>query len=171
MKIDEGYVHVAVRRFLKTQGWKLVAGQFPGGSDDDCYTLNVTDPTFACDNSPDHRRHSDNKIVPDLFALNRIEVLIIEMKPTYSVADELKLISLLDERRSDLILAMRKFGTERGVPELCDPESLILTPALGFKAGTIFPQNPRFAYFQVIDLDHVEILHPRDTQVGPLQCL
>lgn len=171
MKIDEGYIHLAVREFLKGKGWKLVAGQLPGGSDDECYTLNVTDPVFACDNSPDHRRRSDNKLVPDLLALNGSDLLIVEMKPYYSVDDELKLLTLLSDRRSDLMLAMRKFGTDRGILELCDPEALNLIPALGFRASTSFSRMPQFAYFLVTSSDRVEMLLPRETQTGSEECL
>ena len=56
------------------------------------------DPYFARDQSPDHRRHSLNKLVPDLIAYRDNEFLIIEMKPRYSKADEDKLLELLSGR-------------------------------------------------------------------------
>ena len=163
MRMNEGFIHVAVRRALKHHGWRLIAGQFPGGSDDECYALNVMDPVVACDNSPDPRRHSDNKLVPDLFAMKGNVVLILEMKPSYSAEDESKLLSISGDRRTDLLTAMRKFGRERGVPEFCDPELLTLVLGLGFRAGSRFPRNPTFAYLLVSDLDNVEVL-------APIQC-
>lgn len=158
--MDEGLIHVAVRRHLKRQLWRLVAGQFPGGSDDECKALNVVDRNLACDNSPDPRRHSDNKLVPDLFAMRWPVVLIAEMKPAYSRDDEAKLISLLTDRRADLLSAMLKFGRERGVAEFLEPDGLILVPTLGFEAGIAFPTNPTFAYCHVAGLNDVLLTPP-----------
>jgi hypothetical protein len=93
------------------------------------------------------------------------------MKPRYSSDDEEKLIRLLGERRIDLLSAMRKFGEERGVPEFRNAESLVLIPALGFKAGTPFLRNPLFAYFLVTGLDQVEMLLPQTAPVGILEIM
>ena len=166
MKRDESFVHVAVRRALKQRDWKLAAGQYPGGSDDECYALNVVDPSLACDNSPDPRRHSDNKLVPDLFALKTPLVLVTEMKPQYSAADESKLVSLLTDRREHLHAAMNKFGCERGVNEFCKPEELVLIPALGFLAGSSYPQRDDFVYFLVDSLNEVKIIVPEKYAKG-----
>lgn len=163
--MDEGLIHVAVRKYLKERHWQLVAGQFPGGSDDECKTLSIVDPTVACDNSPDPRRHSDNKLVPDLFAMRWPVVLIVEMKPSYSQDDEAKLSSLLAERRPDLIAAMMKFGRERGVPEFLEPDRLILVPALGFQSGNAHPVNATFAYFKVAEINSVRLDPP--TRMSP----
>ena len=32
MKITESYVHVAMREYLKKEGWLLIAGEYPNGS-------------------------------------------------------------------------------------------------------------------------------------------
>jgi len=58
MTWTEGHVHVAMRRVPRGQGWLLVAGEFPGGSDHELYPPNVVDPMVAKDDSPDPRRHS-----------------------------------------------------------------------------------------------------------------
>ena len=49
MKITESYVHVAMREFLKKEGWLLIAGEYPNGSDDELNVLNISDPTVARD--------------------------------------------------------------------------------------------------------------------------
>jgi hypothetical protein len=91
MKKDETFVHVAIRKFLKDNGWKLIAGQYPGGSDDELHTVNIYDPLLAKDQSPDHRRHSFGKLVPDLIAYKNQTILIVEAKPEYSPSDKEKL--------------------------------------------------------------------------------
>lgn len=60
--MTESFVHVAMREYLKKEGWTLVAGEYPGGSDDELYVLSIMDPSVACDNSPDPRRHSEGEI-------------------------------------------------------------------------------------------------------------
>ncbi len=66
--IRQDLVHYSVREFLRSKGWQLIAGQYPNGSDNELPPLNVLDPNLARDNSPDPRRHSKNKYVPDLVA-------------------------------------------------------------------------------------------------------
>ena len=58
MKINESFVHVAMREYLKKKGWLLIAGEYPNGSDDELNVLSISDPSVARDNSPDPRRHS-----------------------------------------------------------------------------------------------------------------
>ena len=85
--MTESFVHVAMREYLKKEGWTLVAGEYPGGSADELYVLSIMDPSVACDNSPDPRRHSEGEIIPDLFAYKAGVMLIIEAKPKYSFDD------------------------------------------------------------------------------------
>jgi hypothetical protein len=154
----EGFIHVAVRRFLVRNGWQLIAGQYPNGSDDEVPALYVVDPAVARDRSPDPRRHSSDKIVPDIVALSRGILLIAEHKPKYSAEDEKKLINLLTLRRADLISALRSL-TEGGRAIIPVPiEDLIFIPCLGFAAGTSYVNNPDFCYFKVHDLDDVEFV-------------
>ena len=44
MKWNEGRIHVAMRTILAEEGWDLIAGEYPGGSNHDLYPLNVVDP-------------------------------------------------------------------------------------------------------------------------------
>ena len=97
--MNESYVHVAMRQFLKREGWTLVAGEYPGGSDDELYVLSIMDPEVARDNSPDPRRHSEGEIIPDLFAYKDSKMLVIEAKPKYSAADREKLKMLFSTKK------------------------------------------------------------------------
>lgn len=121
-----------MRRVLKQKGWKLVAGEYPGGSDHELYPLNVIDPTVARDRSPDPRRHSLGELIPDLVAIRNRDLLIAEAKVAYNIPDLEKLQYLIGERRSDLMIALEKFSKERGYPELLPLKSLKLHPALVF---------------------------------------
>ncbi|MCC6553434.1 MAG: hypothetical protein IT372_10505 [Polyangiaceae bacterium] len=151
MRWTEGHVHVAMRKFLSRQGWRLVAGEYPGGSDHQLYPLNVVDPTIACDRSPDPRRHSLGELVPDLVALRDRDLFIGEAKLRYDEGDRVKLALLLGERRSDLLAALRKFARERGVPELLPVETLVMRPALIFMSNADAPPPaPDFTYLRIV---------------------
>ena len=118
-----------MRRVLKQKGWKLIAGEYPGGSDHELYPLNVIDPTVARDRSPDPRRHSLGELIPDLVAIRNRDLLIAEAKVSYNIPDLEKLQYLIGERRSDLMIALEKFSKERSYPELLPLKSLKLHPA------------------------------------------
>lgn len=151
----EDFVHVAVRRALIGHGWTLIAGQFPNGSDDELPRLSVMDPSLARDRSPDPRRHSFNKFVPDLVACCGSIILIVEMKPRYSEEDELKLFNLLNNRRPDLIRALRDLAQIRSTAFAIPVEQLTLVPALGFGATRQRIKPANFCHFRVLGLDTV----------------
>lgn len=154
-KLREDVIHVAVRRYLRTTTWRLIAGQFPNGSDDELPPLNIMDPVLARDVSPDHRRHSKNKFVPDLVAGNKQFLLLIEMKPTYSLSDQEKLILLLSERREHLLQALKNLQAAREVELFTPLTELVFVPCLGFSAGSKYQKHSDFCYFLVKDLDNV----------------
>ena len=130
MREDE--VHYAARQFLRNQGWTLVAGQYPNGSDDELPILNVKDPRVSCDNSPDPRRHALDKLVPDLVALRSDTVLMVEMKPKYDPGDEMKLNYMLGERFENLVTALEELSSRSGRLNGTDWRNLRYLPALGF---------------------------------------
>ena len=160
VRITEGMVHIAVRSELKRRGWSLVAGQFPGGSDDECQALNVMDPTLARDGSPEPRRYSSNKMVPDLVALRARYLLLVEMKSLFNAGDLSKLRVLLSERRGDLILALESFAHGHDFPGLLPVATLNMVPALAFSRRSRFGRERDVCYFLVSSLEHVEILSP-----------
>jgi hypothetical protein len=153
----EDLIHVAIRRFLAAQKWTLLAGQYPDGSDD-LPPLNIVDPTVARDQSPDPRRHSVNKVVPDLVAYQAPIMPLIEMKPRYSEEDEAKLIDLLLNRRANLLLALEAFLTVHPIPLTRPVDELIFVPCLGFAADSIYPPHPGFCYFKVRDINTVDFV-------------
>lgn len=152
-KWTEGHIHVAMRHVFKRDGWTLVAGEYPGGSDHELYPLNVVCPDLACDDSPDPSRHSLGELIPDLVAVRGRELVLAEAKVGYSSSDRVKLTELLTERRADLLLALRKFAGDRGAKALLPVETLELLPVLVFAAGGSAPPPAEgFSYLRVKSL-------------------
>lgn len=132
MRITESFVHVAMREYLKREGWLLIAGEYPNGSDDELNVLSISDPAVARDNSPDPRRHSSGEIIPDLIAFKNGVIVIIEAKPNYSVEDKEKLINLLDSERNRLISSLKKFASGKRQFNHIDFDEVIYIPVLAF---------------------------------------
>jgi hypothetical protein len=148
--VREDIIHYAVRKYLRDAGWDLVAGQYPNGSDDELSPLNIVDRTVSCDNSPDHRRHSSGKLVPDLVAYKNGTLLIIEMKATYSPSDEAKLLSIITDRRDDFLGALRILLASTRPALAGFLNELQLVPCLGMTADcSPRPERDDFGYFDV----------------------
>ncbi len=154
-RLREDIIHFAVRQFLTLSAWEPLAGQYPNGSDDELPSLNIMDPHLARDNSPDHRRHSKNKLVPDLLAISENVVLVIEMKPLYAISDENKLDEMLLTRRTHFLAAFRELIEKRKSHLNIPIETLHYVPCLAFSSGSQFPTRADFCYFLVRDIDSV----------------
>jgi hypothetical protein len=152
MKWTEGHIHLAMRQILTAQGWSLVAGELPGGSDHDLYPLNVVDPALARDLSPDPRRHSLGELIPDLVALRGRNLFIGEAKVSYNESDRKKLELLTSTRREHLLAALRTFAKERRIPVLLPIETLFLRPTLVFRAdkAIIPPPTGALSYLRIV---------------------
>jgi hypothetical protein len=154
-------VHVSMREQLRQEGWLLIAGQFPGGSDDELPPLNVVDPELARDQSPDPRRHSLGKLVPDLVALSFPTLLIVEAKVAYSLEDQEKLARMLGPRRGDLLQALRILGQTKGIMALEEPESLQIVPTIAVRAGQSLPMlPPEFGIIRARSLSEADVSIP-----------
>ena len=152
MTWSEGRIHLYMRDFLNRQGWQLVAGEYPGGSDHQLYPLNVVDPTVVRDESPDPRRHSAGELIPDLVALRNRNLFIGEAKLEYDDGDRAKLVLLLSERRKHLVAALQTFALERRVPELLPVETLDMRPVLVFLSDADAPTPPPgFSYLRIVN--------------------
>lgn len=150
MTFREDFIHFQVRNLLKQHSWILLAGQYPNGSDDEVPSLNIMDPELARDKSPDHRRHSKNKLVPDLVAQKGYKILVVEMKPKYSSEDEYKLFEMIHNRRNDFLTSLNALIETRKVETNSYPlEKLVVVPALGFSSISQYPRNEKICYFLV----------------------
>lgn len=158
MIINESYIHIAIRNFFRSRSWQLIAGEFPGGSDDELQALNITDLALAKDNSPDPRRHSKGKFVPDLFVRKGKIILVIEAKPNYSIKDEQKLIELLINRKQELLIAFEKFVNDKKILIPYSISELIFVPCLAFQhRSKVREINPNFLYLIVKNLEDVAL--------------
>lgn len=142
----EDFIQYWIRQHLANTGWQLVAGQYPNGTDD-LPPLNVVDPVLARDDSPDHRRHSANKLVPDLVAVKDGDVVVAEMKPRFDAEDVAKLRGLATTRRGDFDSALAELSLRRRLQ--LDVPRLRFVPALGFADMTPYPAIPGLRYFLV----------------------
>ncbi len=145
----EDFIHFHARQALAKNGWQLIAGQYPNGSDDELPSLNIMDPALARDHSPDHRRHSQNKLVPDLVAHKGGYILIVEAKPRYNVADEGKLQIILNDRRIDFVTSLQNLIKIRKLNIAADVNKMSLVPCLCFSAPLSYETKPGFSYFVI----------------------
>ena len=160
MKISESYVHVAMREFLKNNGWLLIAGEFPNGSDDELNVLSISDPMVARDHSPDPRRHSMGEIVPDLLAYKNGVVLVIEAKPKYSLDDKHKLIDLLSNKRNRLIASLKDFSSGKMEFSHINYDTVDYIPVLAFGNPTFEPpcEDLNFGHIYVRSISEVKMI-------------
>lgn len=123
----EDLLHVYIRKYLRGDGWKLLAGQFPNGTDDELQILTIRNPTSSAP-----RKHHVDAYVPDLVAFRNGQVLIIEIKPKYSQSDKKKLVSLVGE---DLELLSSALQGHPPIRKLSERDSILnskILPALCF---------------------------------------
>lgn len=160
MRISESFVHVSMRQFLKRNGWLLIAGEYPNGSDDELNVLSISDPSVARDNSPDPRRHSSGEIIPDLVAYKDGIILIIEAKPNYSMDDKAKLINLLTNEKERLINALWKFSQGKAEFSHIDYDLVDYIPVLAFGNPTYSTKHidSGFGHIYVKTLDEAKLV-------------
>jgi len=152
----EDIIHYVTRKFLIEENWRLLAGEYPNGSDDELHSLRIMDKLLAKDNSPAHRYHSLNKLVPDLLAIKGNELLIIEMKPSYSKQDEIKLIDMLNKRKEEFLYYLEEFLI-RYFPNIVGSiHDLKFTPVLGFSSSKNLERHKDFKYIIVQSLNKAE---------------
>lgn len=160
MRISESFVHVSMRQYLKRNGWLLIAGEYPNGSDDELNVLSISDPAVARDKSPDPRRHSTGEIIPDLIAYKDGDILIIEAKPHYSLDDKAKLINLLSNKQGRLINALWKFSQGKAEFSHIDYDLVNYIPVLAYgnPSYTITRVDPGFGHIYVKTLDEAKMV-------------
>lgn len=152
--MTESYIHVSMRQYLKDNGWKLIAGEFPGGTDDELNVLSISDPEVARDNSPSPRQHSIGEIIPDLIAHKDNVILVVEAKPRYSKSDKEKLADLLTYKKDRLIAALEKFSVNKFEFSHIDYRNACYVPVLAFhnSVETIKKGDFGFAHIYVESL-------------------
>jgi hypothetical protein len=159
--LREDFIHYHMREGLRDDGWTLVAGQYPNGSDDELRALYVVDPLVARDRSPKPRHHSEDKLVPDLVAHKEGLLLVVEAKPGYDLGDEAKLISMATVRRADFDAALAPLLLEAGI--LTPPTDLSFVSSLALTDGVKFIRQPNFAYIMISDTGIMTYIKPEES--------
>ena len=146
--MTETFIHIAMRKYLKKEGWTLVAGEYPGGSDDELFVLSIMNPIVAKDNSPDPRRHSEF-------------MLVIEAKPQYDIGDREKLKDLFLNKRGLLQKSLKNFCKNHHLLKQINLDNLIYIPVLAFgnENYEIFPEEIGFAHIYVKNLKECKIIY------------
>jgi hypothetical protein len=130
--VREDEIYVAAKALLRKEGWRLLAGQPPAGSDH-LPVVEIKDPLRE-------GLGSRGAFKPDLIAHRSGTVLICECKPLYDRRDEAKLLSVLSSpgRLAELELELRSRGlwARHGIEE---PESGFVYQGALAHAGPILP--------------------------------
>lgn len=108
--LTESEVYVYTKEFLREQGWTLVGGEPPGGTDE-LPRIEIKDPEHGGIGS-----NGSKKV--DLIAQRSGKVLLLELKPSYSHQDVLKLNDIVN--REDLRREFFKSCKERSALENID---------------------------------------------------
>jgi hypothetical protein len=129
---EEMDIYIQLKKYLKTEGWTILAGQPPSGTDHL--------PVIEIKRTHGLAKGSRESFKPDLLALRNEQLMIFELKPTYSQSDYQKLSKVLEdpERLENLWreIAERRLKTKDStlVAELRD--SIRISCALAY-AGTL----------------------------------
>jgi hypothetical protein len=83
----ETKLYIALKNHLRNTGWHLIAGQPPSGTDHL--------PVLEIKSQVGDERGSRDSYKPDLVAVSLNQLLIVEIKPSYSANDDAKLIRTL----------------------------------------------------------------------------
>lgn len=108
--LSESEIYVYTKEFLKEQGWELVGGEPPGGTDE-LPRIEIKDPEYR-------KKGSNGSKKVDLIAQKSGNILLLELKPCYHSSDVSKLDDI--EGRKDLRREFYKSCKERDVIEDID---------------------------------------------------
>jgi hypothetical protein len=90
IELNETLVFLSVKQYLISEGWMLIGGQPPSGTDN-LPVIEIRDPTFK-------GKGSKGSYKPDLIAIQGSNLMIIELKPNFSKLDRVKVNQVLNSR-------------------------------------------------------------------------
>ncbi len=82
-------LYIDLKRYLRSQEWELIGGQPPSGTDHL--------PVLEMKTHVGAMKGSKESYKPDLVAYKTNQLLIVEIKPSYSASDNAKLLTILAE--------------------------------------------------------------------------
>jgi hypothetical protein len=149
--LSEGYVYQVIKKYLHEEGWSILGGQPPGGTDH-IPVIEIKDPEHL-------GKGSKGSYKPDLVTfnkkLNRIE--LIELKPGYSRSDQLKLEEILANPLR--LLSFRDELISRKIFSLDDSilAGVTIQGALGYAGSNPRPQKLLTTYLVKDDTVSVHV--------------
>lgn len=160
--LTESEVYVYTKEFLRGQGWTLIGGEPPGGTDE-LHRIEIKDPEH------DGIGSNGSKKV-DLIAQKSGQILLLELKPSYSYQDVLKLNEIVN--REDLRREFFKSCKERGALENTDElrENIIsgecLIKGLGLSRNHKVPED--FVLVLAKDRGKFEVIEESEVEISQL---
>lgn len=155
---SEGYVYQVIKKHLHEQGWLILGGQPPGGTDH-LPVIEIKDPEHLS-------KGSKGSYKPDLVTFNSelCVIELIELKPGFSRSDQLKLEGILAD--PGRLLALRDELISRKIFSQDDSflANLTIRGALGY-AGQTPRQQKRLTTYLVRD-DTVSVHIPLFTNLS-----
>jgi hypothetical protein len=82
-------LYIDLKRFLRSHEWEVIGGQPPSGTDHL--------PVLEMKTHVGAVKGSKESYKPDIVAYKANQLLIVEIKPSYSASDNSKLLSILEE--------------------------------------------------------------------------
>lgn len=103
-QVNETFLYIRLKRFLRASGWSVVGGQPPSGTDHI--------PVLEIKAGSGLAKGSLGSFKPDLVACYGTRVIVVEIKPKFNLEDVQKLREFLasDERRRNFLLELRQRG-------------------------------------------------------------
>jgi len=98
--MSEGKIYYFLKNFLLDKGWKLLAGEPPGGSDNVCRIEIRSKDRVGIGSKGSYKI--------DLIFLSKNTLFLIELKPRYNQGDVNKLNEVTTQRLNDLFDALEE---------------------------------------------------------------
>ncbi|MGI8493986.1 MAG: hypothetical protein ACR2L1_01570 [Pyrinomonadaceae bacterium] len=155
MPIDEDEVYIGTKTLLQNQGWLILAGQPPSGSDH-IPVIEIKDYFMT-------EKGSRKSYKPDLVAYKENKTLLVECKPEHSDEDAIKLTKILTNplRVQTLFDELYQRNIFNRYKIILDRNSFAenLCGALAH-SGTVIPQTNLFIIYILNMYGEGEIIYP-----------
>jgi len=135
-----------MKRFLVSQGWQILGGEPPNGTCNDIIRIAIRPKNAK------GRFHSLGSMKVDLVSKRGGTILLLEVKPYYSLRDKRKLELLTTERLSDLMDSLQERCKVNPKDVTC------ILKGLAFSYGQKHPVDTDFLYFKVRINKSVEVI-------------
>lgn len=141
---NETHIYVFVKEFLIKNGWKVIAGE-PAGGSDELPRVEIRDRNHS-------NKGSKGSYKIDLIGLKDDKLLLIEIKSKFNMSDIHKLNEILSSRLNDLKSALLE-RLQLNINDL----NIIKSIAIGSLDKNLVPND--FVCFRVEDSSKINIIN------------